>query len=120
VLLVEDEEGVRTLARRVLEMSGYTVLEAGYGGEALRLCQQHSEPIHLLLTDIVMPGGLNGRELAERLLRLRPELKVLYMSGYTDETIVPHEIIEPGLFFLQKPFTPKVLIQKVREVLDSP
>jgi PAS domain S-box-containing protein len=116
VLLVEDEEGVRTLARRVLEMSGYTVLEAGYGGEALRLCQQHSEPIHLLLTDIVMPGGLNGRELAERLLRLRPELKVLYMSGYTDETIVPHEIIEPGLFFLQKPFTPKLdFVQNLKE-----
>jgi PAS domain S-box-containing protein len=120
VLLVEDEVGVRTLARRALELSGYTVLEASHGQEALLLFQQQPEPIHLLVTDVVMPGGLNGRELAERLKPLYPDLKVLFMSGYTNEAIVHHGVLEPGLFFLQKPFTPYVLIKKVRDVLDTP
>jgi CheY-like chemotaxis protein len=120
VLLVEDEEAVRALACQVLEMSGYTVLEASHGGEALLLSEQWQDAIDLLVTDVIMPGGLNGRELAERLKALRPELKVLYVSGYTDETIVHHGVLEPGLFYLQKPFTPNTLASKVREVLDTP
>ncbi|MEW5959878.1 MAG: ATP-binding protein, partial [Chloroflexota bacterium] len=119
VLLVEDEEAVRTLARQVLELSGYTVLEARHGGEALLLCAQQPGPIHLLLTDVVMPGGLNGRELAERLKSLYPKLKVLYMSGYTDDAMVHHGVLEQGIHFLQKPFTPGALAQKVRAVLDE-
>ncbi len=120
VLLVEDEDAVRSLARQVLETSGYTVLAASHGGEALRLWEQQPGPIHLLLTDVVMPGGLNGRELAERLKPLYPGLKVLFMSGYTDEAIIHHGVLEPGLSYLQKPFTPNSLVQKVREVLDAP
>ena len=119
VLLVEDEEAVRGLARQVLEMNGYTVLEAGHGGEALLLSEQHQAPIHLLVTDVIMPH-MNGRELAERLAGLRPEMKVLYISGYTDQAIAHHGVLEPGLFFLQKPFSPFALARKVREVLDTP
>ncbi|MCB0153474.1 MAG: response regulator [Anaerolineae bacterium] len=119
VLLVEDEEIVRSLTREVLEMTGYTVLEAGNGREALALAEQHPEPIHLLLTDVVMPQ-INGREVAERLTATHPHLKVLYVSGYTDQAIAHHGVLEPGLFFLQKPFSPSTLAQKVREVLDAP
>lgn len=119
VLLVEDEEIVRSLAREVLEMTGYTVLEAGNGREALAVAEQHPEPIHLLLTDVVMPQ-INGREVAERLAAAHPQMKVLYVSGYTDQTIARHGVLEAGLFFLQKPFSPSTLAQKVREVLDAP
>jgi PAS domain S-box-containing protein len=117
VLLAEDEGVVRTLARKVLEGHGYTVLEAGDGREALRLAALHAGPVHLLLTDLVMPGAC-GREVAERLRDLRPGLRVLYMSGYTDDAVVRHGVLEAEADFLQKPFTPEALARKVREVLS--
>lgn len=118
ILLVEDELMVRTLARQVLELGGYTVLEAEHGQAALRLAQQHPS-IHLLLTDLIMPGGLTGRELAEQLEPLHPETKVLYMSGYTDDAIVHYGVFTSEVHFLQKPFTPLALSAKVRQVLDG-
>jgi PAS domain S-box-containing protein len=119
ILLVEDEEAVRTLARKTLESCGYRILEASNGLEALRVAEGHSEPaLHLLLTDVVMPG-MGGRDLADQLIRLRPEMKVLYMSGYTDNAIVHHGILNPGIQFLQKPFSPQFLVQKVQETLKS-
>ncbi|HYV34867.1 MAG TPA: PAS domain S-box protein, partial [Gemmataceae bacterium] len=119
VLLVEDEEGVRTLARLVLQGKGYKVLEARHGGEALLICEQNKDPVHILLTDVVMPS-ISGRELAARLKQLRPALKVLYMSGYTDDAVVRHGILEAEMPFLQKPFSPDVLAEMVRHVLDAP
>ncbi len=118
VLLAEDEPGVRSLAKFVLESNGYMVLEAKNGGEALLLCEQYEGPIHMLVTDVVMPQ-LSGPKLAERLLALRPKMKVLYLSGYTDDAIVHHGVLNSGTPFLQKPFTPASLALKVREVLDS-
>jgi CheY-like chemotaxis protein len=117
VLVVEDEEGVRKLAREFLVGSGYTVLEARNGAAALELAEQYSGPIHLLLTDVVMPQ-MSGRELAEQLAKLRPTTKVLYVSGYTDDAIIQHGVLEPGLAFLQKPFTREALARKLREVLS--
>jgi CheY-like chemotaxis protein len=119
ILLVEDEDMVRQVARRILERNGYTVKEAGLGTEALRLSGQNSGPIHLLLTDVVMPG-MSGRELAELLTQQRPGLKVLYMSGHTENAIVHHGVLEEGIAFIQKPFKHDLLVQKVREVLDRP
>ena len=119
ILLVEDEVGVRALARDVLTMRGYTVLEATNGSAALRIAAQAAGPIHLLLTDVVMPG-LNGRETADRLKVSHPDMRVLYMSGYTDDAIVHHGVLGPGTALLPKPFTPPVLARKVREMLDAP
>jgi len=119
ILLVEDEESVRDLAYFILLEKGYRVLPARHGAEAIQIGEQQTGPIHLLLTDVVMPGGMSGRELAERLKRLRPGLKVLYMSGYTDNAIVHHGVLEPGTAFLQKPFAPDTLARKVRETLDG-
>jgi two-component system, cell cycle sensor histidine kinase and response regulator CckA len=119
ILLVEDEDGVRALARQILQKRGYTVLEARHGGEALLICERHPQPVHLLLTDVVL-SQMSGRELAQRLLPLRPEMKVLYMSGYSEEAIVQHGVLDPGTSFLQKPFSTESLIGKVREVLDAP
>jgi nitrogen-specific signal transduction histidine kinase len=119
VLVVEDEESVRALTRHILERCGYTVLEAGHGGEALLLAEQRQEPIHLLLTDVVMPHT-SGRELADRLAALHPEMKVLYISGYTDQHLVHHGVLEPGMHLLQKPFSPQALAHLVRQVLDAP
>jgi PAS domain S-box-containing protein len=119
VLLVEDEEGVRALVRQVLRAGGYTVLEAGDGARALRVAEMHLRPIHLLLTDVVMPE-MGGRELAERLLALHPAARVLFTSGYTDDALVRHGVLEDEVAFLHKPFTPADLARKVREVLDSP
>ncbi len=116
VLLVEDQEDVLELAREILRRQGYAVLAAGHPREALRLGQEHAGPIHLLLTDVVMPG-MTGRELADRLAPRRPEMKVLYMSGYADGAIVRHGVLTPGMTFLPKPFTPDALVWKVREVL---
>jgi len=118
LLLVEDEQGVRELARDILQAAGYTVLEASYGSEALQICRRYPGPMHLLLTDVVMPH-MSGRQLAERLAPLYPEMKVLYMSGYTDNAVVHHGVLDPGTAYLQKPFTPDSLARKVREILDA-
>jgi CheY-like chemotaxis protein len=118
VLLAEDEEEVRNLTRQVLEMYGYTVLAAANGDAALSTCERHAGPIHLLITDVVMPA-VGGRELAERLTLLRPEMKVLYMSGYTDDAIVHHGVLNEGMNFIEKPFAPDALARKVREVLGQ-
>ncbi|HXE91027.1 MAG TPA: PAS domain S-box protein [Terriglobales bacterium] len=118
VLLVEDEEGVRALVRRVLDRHGYRVLEARHGGEALALCARTEEPIDLLLTDVILEQ-MSGPELAARLSPLRPKLKVLYMSGYTDDAIGHHGVLAAGTEFLQKPFSTEALVRKVRQVLDS-
>jgi DNA-binding NtrC family response regulator len=118
ILLVEDEDGVRSLVRRVLQESGYTVLEASRPNEALTTCQRYEGLIHLLFTDVVMPQ-MSGRELAEKLSPLRPEMKTLYMSGYTDEAILHHGVLDPGMPFLQKPCTTEAIAHKVRQVLDA-
>jgi len=118
VLLVEDEGAVRSVAREVLQMVGYTVLEAETGEEALQQAEQHSGAIHLLVTDVVMPG-MSGRELAARLLVDYPTLEVLYLSGYTDEAIAHHGVLQAGIELLHKPFTPDALARRVREVLDK-
>ena len=117
ILLVEDEEPVRTLTREYLSACGYKVLEACDGNDALRVASAHRDTIHLLVTDVVMPN-LGGRQLAEALSASHPESKVLYLSGYTNDAIVRLGILESNLSFLQKPFRPSVLISKVREVLD--
>jgi PAS domain S-box-containing protein len=117
VLLVEDEEGVRAMARHVLESNGYTVLEAENGQDALRVVGGRGE-VDLLLTDVVMPH-LGGRGLAEQVTALRPGVKVLYMSGYTDDTVIRTGVLESENEFLQKPFTTVALLEKVREVLDK-
>jgi CheY-like chemotaxis protein len=118
ILVVEDEEQVRKLAGRILKTQGYTVLETADGNEALRICKGRKEPVYLILTDVVMPG-MSGRELAERLKKFQPEIRVLYMSGYTDNAIVHHGVLEKGMNYIQKPFTIEGLARKVREVLDK-
>lgn len=118
VMLVEDADAVRELARLTLQMYGYTVLHARSGAEGIRTVEAHSGPIHLLVTDVVMPG-MSGREVAEALRQRYPGLKVLYASGYTDDAVVRHGIVEATDAFLQKPFTPLTLARKVRSVLDS-
>jgi two-component system cell cycle sensor histidine kinase/response regulator CckA len=118
LLLVEDQKELRELVREMLQMNGYTVVEAGDGLEALEICQKHEGRIDLMLSDVVMPQ-MGGRELAQRLATIRPEMKVLYMSGYTSNAIVHHGILDPGTALLQKPFTPDSLARKVREVLDG-
>jgi two-component system, cell cycle sensor histidine kinase and response regulator CckA len=118
VLLVEDAEPLRMLAQLFLKENGYQVLTAADGSEAQRVAAQHSGPIHLLITDVVMPG-INGRVLAERLAPNNPAMKVLYISGYTDTFIAGHGVLEEGIHLLHKPFTEEALIRKVREVLDG-
>jgi PAS domain S-box-containing protein len=118
ILVVEDEDMLREIIGRSLKIYGYSVLKARHGGEALLLCERHPEPIHLMLTDVVMPN-MNGRELADRLAPLRPDMKVLYMSGYTDNAIVHHGVLETDIFFVQKPFRTKKLIEKIREILGE-
>jgi two-component system, cell cycle sensor histidine kinase and response regulator CckA len=118
ILIVEDEKTVCILAERILTHVGYLVLKAGNGEEALRLCEQYEGPIDLLITDVILPQ-MSGRIVAERLLQLRPELKVLFVSGYTDDTIVRHGVLEKGLHFIAKPFSIEGFRLKVREALDS-
>jgi PAS domain S-box-containing protein len=118
VLLAEDEAAVRAVARQSLVRYGYTVLEAPNAEAALELAKRYSGRIHLLLTDVVMPG-MSGRALALQLEPLRPGMRTIYMSGYTDEAITRHGVLEPGLVYVQKPFSPEALVRKVREVLDA-
>jgi len=118
VLVVEDVAAVRAVTRQMLERQGYCVLEAANGATALSLARQHQSAIHLLVTDVVMPE-VSGRELADQLVQLRPDMKVLFMSGYTDDAVVRHGILQEGIAYLQKPFTPDTLARKVRAVLDG-
>src|SRR5439155_25357311 len=108
ILLVEDEDVVRGLARQILEQAGYHVLEAWGGEEAVHLTTEHSGTINLLLTDVVMPKA-SGKEIANLITSIRPDLRVLFMSGYTDEAIVHHGVLDSGVEFIQKPFTPASL-----------
>ena len=119
VLLVEDEDSLRRLGERLLLMSGYTVISAAGGKEALEAAERHGRPVDLLLTDVVMPG-MSGRELALELARRKLARRTLYMSGYTDDAIVRHGVLEPGLAFIYKPFTVEALSAKLRQVLDGP
>jgi CheY-like chemotaxis protein len=119
ILLVEDASALRKLARKILERYGYTILDAPDGDEALRICERHQGAIHLLLTDVVMPG-MSGRVLADRLAPLHPAIRVLYTSGYTDNAIVHHGVLTAGTAFLQKPYTIEALARKVRDVLGAP
>jgi two-component system cell cycle sensor histidine kinase/response regulator CckA len=119
ILLVEDEDSLRTLTRDVLRRKGYTVLEAANGAEALELSGRTREEIHLLLTDVVMPG-INGRALSDQLKLKRPEMRVAFMSGYTGQRVGQKDILEPGSFFIQKPFSREQLASRVREALDLP
>ncbi len=119
ILVVDDERAVRALVLRVLLRSGYCVLEAGNGEEALAVAERHRGPIDLLLTDVVMPR-MGGRELAERLTAARPALRVLFVSGYTEDDVVRHGVSQDQVHFLPKPLSPSVLTQKVRDVLDGP
>ena len=118
ILLVEDDAAVRHLAGRLLTTHGYQVLVAADAAEALRISTAHAAPIHLLLTDVVMPGA-NGRELAERLVQARPELRVLYMSGYPNEAAAELGVLAEGVHLLPKPFTERTLAARVRELLDE-
>jgi two-component system cell cycle sensor histidine kinase/response regulator CckA len=118
ILLVEDEPQLRELTQSVLAARGYSVVEAKNPEEAERIAEQYGAKIHLLLTDVIMPG-ISGRELAKRLSAKSPSMRVLYMSGYTYNVIAQGGTLERGVAFLQKPFTPRVLVEKVREVLDA-
>jgi two-component system cell cycle sensor histidine kinase/response regulator CckA len=118
ILLVEDQDEVRRVAQEILIRHGYHVIAAQNAGEALLSCERHPRTIHLLLTDVVMPQ-MSGRELAVRLETIRPDMKVLYMSGYTDNAVVHHGILDSGIAYVQKPLVPDMLARRVREVLDS-
>ena len=118
VLLVEDDPGVREAARRIFEKSGYNLLVAEDGKSALRIVEEYPNPIHIMVTDVVMPG-MSGKELSDRLSPKYPDMKVLYMSGYMDEAIEHHGVINKGLHIAEKPFTRDSLLSKVRSVLDN-
>jgi CheY-like chemotaxis protein len=118
ILVVEDDETIRNLVLKVLKGNGYTVLAAANGDEAERVAGQHRGRIHLLITDVVLPG-LSGPEVARRLVTTRTDTRVLYLSGYTNDAILRRGVLEAGVAFLQKPFTPGVLGRKIREVLDQ-
>jgi CheY-like chemotaxis protein len=119
VLLAEDDESLRVLATRVLGALGYKVLVARTGREALRIVAEHKGPIDMIATDVVMPE-MNGSQLVEKVLEARPGIRVLFMSGYTDDEVMRRGVINGQTAFLQKPFTPDLLAHKVREVLDAP
>jgi DNA-binding response OmpR family regulator len=118
ILFVEDEQSVRELVRQYLGSTGYSVLEAADGVQALKVAAEHSDQIHLLITDVVMPH-LSGPDLATQLGASRASLKVLFISGYTDDTVFRHGVLEGGVAFLQKPFNLKALAAKIRELLDE-
>jgi CheY-like chemotaxis protein len=118
VLIVEDEEEVRKLAVKILQRQGYMVLVASHGNEALSVCKKHKGSIHLLVTDIVMPR-MSGRELASRMAKIHPGIKVLYMSGYTENAIAHHSVLNKDMHYIQKPFTLEGMARAVREVLDE-
>jgi DNA-binding NtrC family response regulator len=118
ILLVEDDAAVRELVRAMLAARGYSVLAPEHPREVESICEGHAGRIHLLLTDLILPGA-SGREIAKHVRSLRPELKVLFMSGYTDDAIIQRHGIEPSFAFLPKPFSSATLAAKVREVLDG-
>ena len=118
ILIVEDFEEVRQLAVQVLERQGYKILEAANGNATLEVCKRHKGQIHLMMTDVVMPG-MSGRELADRIKSMHPEMKVLYTSGHADDTIVHYGVLRDGVNYIQKPFTMEGLARKVREALDK-
>lgn len=118
VLLVEDDDAVRAVTRRALVRFGYSVLPATGGTEALEIARGHPKVIELLLTDIMMPG-MNGVEVATEVGRIRPGIRIFYMSGYADQDLVREGLLSPGTRFLQKPFTPQELAERVREILDD-
>jgi CheY-like chemotaxis protein len=118
VLVVEDEPPLRELAARILAAAGYTVLQAANGPDALALMARHPHPVHLVFTDVVMPG-MSGRELVARLAALRPGMRVLYTSGYTEDAILRHGVLDDPRRFLSKPYTPAVLRRRIREALDG-
>ena len=118
ILLVEDEEGVRESISRILRDNGYHVLEARDAREGLRVAQEHPGPIHLTLADVVLPR-MSGPEMVRHLTRTRPETRVLYMSGYTDSEIVKSGVLQPGIHYLEKPFSPPTLLRKIRQVLEQ-
>ena len=118
ILMVEDEEGVRSLVNLALLSGGYKVLNAADAESALAICSNHEGPIHLLLTDVVMPQ-MSGPEVAGKVAALRPGIKVLFMSGYTDDAVVRHGVLTQEMPFIQKPFTPFALRKKIREILGS-
>ncbi|NOZ55238.1 MAG: response regulator [Calditrichaeota bacterium] len=118
ILLVEDEEGVRESISRVLRDNGYNVLEARDAREGLRIAEEHTGPIHLTLADVVLPR-MSGPEMVRHLEKIRPESRVLYMSGYTDSEIVKSGVLQPGIHYLEKPFSPPTLLRKIRHVLES-
>ncbi|MBI3406131.1 MAG: response regulator [Acidobacteria bacterium] len=119
ILVVEDEEGVRELTSEFLSISGYRVLVARNGAEALQVCRDFDGPIHVMVTDVVMPG-LSGRDLAEQAARIRPSMRILFVSGYSDDAIAHQGVIEPNSSFLEKPFTHSALTARIREILDEP
>jgi len=119
ILLVEDAESLRELTRVLLENNGYTVLAAENGAEAIELAEHEDRPIHLLLTDVVMPG-MSGREVANYLIAKRPDMRVIYMSGYTNDVIAHHGVLDSGISFIEKPFSQETLMRKLGEVLDRP
>jgi CheY-like chemotaxis protein len=118
VLVVEDETSVRILVAEILGQSGYAILQAGNGRDAIRICREYSRRIHLMVTDLVMPH-MSGRELFEAAAQLRPDMKVLYLSGYSDDSVIRRDLDTSQISFLQKPFGPYALAAKVREVLAS-
>jgi two-component system cell cycle sensor histidine kinase/response regulator CckA len=118
ILLVEDEPMILDITKTMLERQGYTVMAAATPGEAIRLAREHAGEIHLLMTDVVMPE-MNGRDLAKNLLSLYPNLKRLFMSGYTADVIAHHGVLDEGVQFIQKPFSVQALAAKVRDVLDE-
>ena len=118
ILLVEDEELVRNIVVHTLEQYGYTVYDSEFGAEAIQFIENHDGPIHLLLVDVVLPN-MNGVEVAEHLTSSWPGMKVLFISGYTNQAIVQHGVLEKGRNFLEKPFTPNTLVRKVRKILDT-